>query len=71
VLSRGKGNRLIPLAFTCAKQLVPVANKPILGYVLDQVVATGITQVGVIAAHFFNASSVFDLQAALHHQHIS
>jgi glucose-1-phosphate thymidylyltransferase len=71
VLSSGKGTMLRPLTFTCAMQLVPVANKPILGYALDQVVATSMTQVGVITAHFFNASSVFDLQAALHRQHIS
>jgi glucose-1-phosphate thymidylyltransferase len=50
VLSGGKGTRLRPLTFTLAKQLIPIANKPILGYVLDQIAETGITDVGLVIA---------------------
>lgn len=50
VLSGGRGTRLRPLTHTMAKQLVPVANQPILGYVMSHIMEAGIVDVGVIVA---------------------
>ncbi|MBW2107782.1 MAG: glucose-1-phosphate thymidylyltransferase [Deltaproteobacteria bacterium] len=50
VLSGGKGTRLRPLTYTIPKQLVPVANEPILGYVFGHIRDAGIKEVGVVVS---------------------
>lgn len=48
VLAGGKGTRLRPLTHTMAKQLVPVANRPVLAYVMQHLHEAGIEEVGVV-----------------------
>lgn len=48
VLSGGTGTRLRPITHTSAKQLIPIANKPVLFYVLEQIKDAGIKEVGIV-----------------------
>lgn len=60
VLAGGKGTRLRPITHTSAKQLIPIANKPILFYGLEAIARAGIKDVGIITG-----DTAGEIQAAL------
>ncbi|MCL4408569.1 MAG: glucose-1-phosphate thymidylyltransferase [Thermotogae bacterium] len=61
ILCAGKGTRLRPLTFTSAKQLIPVANKPVILYSIEKIKEIGISDIGMIV----NTENVSAFQDAL------
>jgi len=55
VLCAGEGTRLRPLTFSKPKHLLPVAGKPLLGHVLDALVAAGLREVGLVVGYLAEA----------------
>ncbi|HEX5405931.1 MAG TPA: glucose-1-phosphate thymidylyltransferase [Pseudonocardiaceae bacterium] len=52
VLSGGSGTRLRPFSYSMPKQLIPIANKPVLEHVIDNIRSAGVTDVGVIVGQW-------------------
>jgi glucose-1-phosphate thymidylyltransferase len=48
ILAGGKGTRLRPVTNSIAKHLIPIANKPLIYYILDQIKESGIDDIGIV-----------------------
>ncbi|MCB1215975.1 NTP transferase domain-containing protein [bacterium] len=63
ILAAGRGSRLAPLTDTVSKPLLPLANRPLIDYPLQQLLTAGITEIGIVA----NPDNRPELEAALAH----
>jgi glucose-1-phosphate thymidylyltransferase len=57
ILHGGAGTRLRPLTFTGPKQLIPIANKPVSQYVLEDPVSSGVRDVAIVLGETYRSSS--------------
>jgi dTDP-glucose pyrophosphorylase len=65
ILSGGRGTRLRPITFTSAKQLVPVANKPILFYGIEALAASGIDDIGIVDIGIVVGETAWEIRDAV------